>query len=168
MLTDREKQWVLDITSRRGSIAHVREVHGGVTAHIHQITVRSRRGKLVRLILKSQKHSEEWWPLVFEREAWAIEAAHNNGIPSPRVLGVSSELPAVLMTRLPGKVHLAPKPRQWIEVMARTLKAIHDVPPSAVKPVQRYKPSGRVLDANRIPSWTKVRPNWEQIILLAN
>lgn len=168
MLTEREKRWVLDETSPRGRIAHIREIHGGVTAHIHSVTVRKPNGKLMRLILKSQKHPEEWWSKAFEGEALAIETAHGNGIPSPSLVSLSTELPAVLMTRLPGKVHLAPVPKRWIEAMARTLKAIHEVPVSAVAGVRRYEPSSRTFDASRIPSWTNHREPWERLIRLAN
>lgn len=168
MLTDREKRWVLDKTFPHGRLVHVREIRGGVTAYIHSITIRSPGGKLLRLILKSQKHPEDWWPFAFEGEARAIEAAHKNGIPSPRLVALSTELPAVLMTKLPGKVHLAPVPNQWIEVIAMTLKAIHDVPVSAVKGIRRYKRSTRVVDASKIPAWTRHRHPWERLIRLAN
>ncbi len=168
MLTDREKRWVLDKTSPQGRIAHVSEIHGGATAYIHSLTVRSPDGELWRLILKSQKHPEDWWPLAFEGEGRAIEAAHKNGLPTPRLVAVSSDLPAVLMTKIPGKVHLAPVPDQWTVVIARTLKTIHDVPASAVKGIHRYKDSTRRFDASKIPAWTRHRRPWERLIRLAN
>lgn len=168
MLTGREKRWVLDKTSPGGRITHVRQIHGGVTAHIHSMTVKSPDGKVVRVILKSQKHPEAWWPRAFEAEARAIEATHNNGIPGPRLVALSKELPAVLMTKIPGKVHLSPVPNRWIELIAKTLKAIHDVPVSSVKGVRRYQQSTLLLDAAKIPAWTRHLAAWERLIELSN
>jgi aminoglycoside phosphotransferase len=167
MLTDRERRWVLEETFPHGHLVHTKQIHGGVAAYTHSVTIRDPSGNLVRLILKSQKHPEDW-PLAFKGEARAIEAACKNGIPSPHLVAFSTELPAVLMTKLPGKVHLAPEPSKWIEVIAKTLKVIHDVPVPMVKEIRRYKRSTRVLDESRIPTWTRHRQPWERLIRLAN
>ena len=101
---------------------------GGVVAAVHRLTVEhvpSGRRELV--VLRQSEHHGE-----VEREAGVLRHAAGAGLPAPRLLAASATgaeaggHPAVLMTRLPGQVHLSPAdPARWLGQMADVAARIH-------------------------------------------
>jgi len=117
---------------------------GGLTSIVHRLTV-ERNGRREEYVLR-------WWTPDSEWEHWIARAVpletavltklERSDIPAPRVIGSISDAavggPAVLMTRLPGKVHLMPRDRQhWLRQMAQMLARIHAL----------------ALDGNPFESW---------------
>jgi aminoglycoside phosphotransferase (APT) family kinase protein len=93
-----------------------------------------------RLIVERRGHREEyvlrWWePGQSPASAVPLETAvltklEGSGIPAPRVIASTADAalggPAVLMTRLAGKVLLMPRDRErWLQQMAQMLARIH-------------------------------------------
>src|SRR5262245_43177135 len=140
-----------------------RRLTGGITSSVHRLTV-ERRGRRSTYVLRR-------WGLGGEHAAYAIgavatetaalSALERTEIPAPRVIGSTVEAahggPAVLMTRLPGHVHLMPRDREhWLRQMARTLARIHALDVVA-KPFESWLDPSRLApprDASRPAIWT--------------
>jgi aminoglycoside phosphotransferase (APT) family kinase protein len=105
---------------------------GGLTSIVHELTV-ERTGLRDPYVLR-------WWMPDNGWEAWirravSLETAvlaklERSDIPAPRVIGSRDDAalggPTVLMTRLPGNVHLMPRDREdWLRQMAQMLTRIH-------------------------------------------
>jgi aminoglycoside phosphotransferase (APT) family kinase protein len=86
-----------------------------------------------RYVLRSWVPGSEWEPWIFRAvplETAVLRKLEGSGIPAPRVIDSTNDAalggPAVLMTRLPGKVHLLPRDRErWLRQMAQMLARIH-------------------------------------------
>lgn len=168
MLHKETRDWILESTYPLGRIVFVKEIFGGATAFIHSVTVADGDGRLNRFIVKTQRHSGEWWEEIFRNEAEAVLVANRNGIASPRLVSHNKKAPAVLMTKVFGRVHLAPVPRKWTRRIAETLKAIHDVAPSSATRVKRYQTTHRHHTEEKIPTWSRDRSTWRELIRIAN
>jgi aminoglycoside phosphotransferase (APT) family kinase protein len=73
--------------------------------------------------------AERWPAHAVVREAAVLNTLEHSDIPAPRVMGWTTDVgvgPAVLMTRLPGQVHLMPRDRDgWLRQLAQMLARIH-------------------------------------------
>jgi aminoglycoside phosphotransferase (APT) family kinase protein len=89
---------------------------------------------------RREEYVLRWWVPDSEWEQWIARAVpletavltklKGSDIPAPGVIGSITDAalggPAVLMTRLPGKVHLMPRDREhWLRQMAQMLARIH-------------------------------------------
>lgn len=141
---------------------------GGLTSVVHGLTV-ERNGLRERYVLR-------WWVPDSEWKEWILRAVpletavltklEGSDIPAPRVIGSTDDVarggPAILMTRLPGKVHLMPGDRErWLREMARMLARIHAL-------VIDEKPFTSWLDRSRLsPPPDASRPDvWTEAIAL--
>jgi aminoglycoside phosphotransferase (APT) family kinase protein len=105
---------------------------GGLTSIVHRVTV-ERNGRREEYVLRWWTRDdgwEQWIPHAVPRETAVLTKLEGSGIPAPRVIGSTTDAalggPAVLMTRLPGKVHLMPRDRErWLRQMAQMLARIH-------------------------------------------
>jgi aminoglycoside phosphotransferase (APT) family kinase protein len=124
--------WVEQTLGRGARVVGWKRLTGGLTSIVHRLTV-ERNGRREEYVLR-------WWVPDSEWEHWiaravALETAvlttlEGSDIPAPRVIGSTTDAalagPAVLMTRLPGKVHLMPRDRErWLRQMAQMLARIH-------------------------------------------
>jgi len=105
---------------------------GGLTSNVHGVTVEQNR--------RREKYVLRWWNRDSRREPWVARAVpqqtavlirlEGSDIPAPRLVGWTTDAatagPAILMTRLPGTVHLMPRDRDaWLRQMAGMLARIH-------------------------------------------
>lgn len=132
--------WVLDILRPGSRVVRSERLTGGLTSIVHAITVErlGRREQLVlRRIVPAEKY-REWAFSVVAKETAILAALERTSIPAPRVLASTNDVqqggPAILMTRLPGRMLLMPRDRErWLLEMARMLHRIHmleiDAPP---------------------------------------
>jgi aminoglycoside phosphotransferase (APT) family kinase protein len=66
-------------------------------------------------------------------EASILRALETSGLPAPRLIdadpeGVRAGVPALVMSRVPGRVHLTPQdPESWLRQMAAMLPRIHEL-----------------------------------------
>ena len=136
--------WVEQTLGSGARVVGRKRLTGGLTSIVHRLTV-ERHGRREEYVLR-------WWTPDSEWEHWIARAVpletavltklERSDIPAPRVIGSISDAavggPAVLMTRLPGKVHLMPRDRQhWLRQMAQMLARIHAL----------------ALDGNPFESW---------------
>jgi aminoglycoside phosphotransferase (APT) family kinase protein len=108
-------------------------------------------------------------PDVVAKEARALELVAPLDVPSQEVVAVDAtgaecDVPALLLSRLPGRVVLEPAdPGTWLERMAEPLPAIHAAPDSVRLAVQPYR-SYADLQALDVPGWTKEPQAWKRAI----
>jgi aminoglycoside phosphotransferase (APT) family kinase protein len=129
-------RWVERAVGRGARVAGSTRLVGGITAVVHRVAVVDRRGTRQQLVLRRWldgiEHDEAC--ALVAREAYALEALDGRGIPAPQLLahdvaGVDAGAPALLMTRVPGRVDLTPRDFDaWLRQMAATLARIHALP----------------------------------------
>jgi len=105
---------------------------GGLTSNVHRLTV-NRNGRLEAYVLRwwpPQSESQDWIDRAVPLETAVLTTLERTDIPAPRVIGATTDPaaggPAVLMTRVPGRVYLMPRDREsWLRQMAHMLARIH-------------------------------------------
>jgi aminoglycoside phosphotransferase (APT) family kinase protein len=173
--TPRAIRWVERAVGRGSRVTRVRRLSGGSSSALHAVDIRSRGGRVSRLVLR--RHLMFSWlagePDLAEKEARNLQLLERNYIAAPRLValdadGSECDVPAVLMTRIPG--HLALHPREldpWLRRMAELLPPIHAIEPGSVH-VQEWKVWAEDdVRTIRPPEWTKRRRVWERLIEIA-
>ena len=156
--------WVEQTLGSGARVVGWKRLTGGLTSVVHGLTV-ERNGPRERYVLR-------WWVPDSEWEQWISRAVpletailtklEGSDIPAPRVIGSTNDAalggPAVLMTRLPGKVHLMPGDRErWLRAMAQMLARIHALTID-VKPFESWLDRSQLSpppDAWRPDVWTE-------------
>lgn len=154
--------WVERTLGRGARVVGSRRLTGGLTSSIHRLTVQH-RGRRTPFVLRR-------WVLDGEREGYAsgavasetavLTALERSDLPAPRLIGSTTDAahggPAVLMTRVPGRIHLMPRDRErWLQQMAHTLTRIHALD-IAAPPFESWLDRSRlapVPDASRPDLW---------------
>ncbi|GHJ42645.1 phosphotransferase family protein [Streptomyces sp. TS71-3] len=115
-------------------------LHGGVTAEMRRLTIRTLDGDIRDLVLRSfvapffVEHAEDW----LNREACALTLLAGTGVPAPGLVAVDPtaaycEYPSLLMTHLAGRTVLEEEGLESrVPLLARQLVAIH-----ALRPAER-------------------------------
>ena len=124
--------WVERTLGRGARVVATRRLTGGLTSLVHELTV-VRNGRRSRLVLRSWAPDSEhksWILRNVAAEAAVITALERSDVPAPRLVASTADTaaggPAVLMTRVPGRVCLMPRDReQWLRQMAEMLARIH-------------------------------------------
>ncbi|MFC3769617.1 phosphotransferase family protein [Paenibacillus sp. GCM10012303] len=166
-LSDHALKWVVDAVHPEAEVLSVERLFGGVSSPVHGVSLRV-DGE-VRYFVLRQIDNKEWLqeqPDLVVREAESLRrAAEAAGVRIPAVVAFDETgsrcgtgLPALLMTRLEGKVVLEPEDRfAWLNGMAQALIQIHDVKagdfPWAFAPYC----NAASLDTS---SWSKVPDLW--------
>jgi aminoglycoside phosphotransferase (APT) family kinase protein len=119
---------------------------------------------------RREEYALRWWIPNAEWQQWIARAVpletavltklEGSDIPAPRVIGFTTDAavggPAVLMTRLPGTVHLMPRDRErWLRQMAQMLTRIHALAFDG-KPFESWLDRSQLsppLDASRADVW---------------
>jgi aminoglycoside phosphotransferase (APT) family kinase protein len=123
-----------------------------------------RRQAVLRRCVRPELNAEE--PDIARREARALGVAESAGVPTPALLavdpaGTEAGVPAVLMSRLPGRVDWWPSDTgRWLRRLAGVLPAIRAAPlppagligPFAPNPQASYQP----------PPWARDPGLWER------
>jgi aminoglycoside phosphotransferase (APT) family kinase protein len=136
---------------------------GGITSSIHQLAVETHSGTRIQVVLRRWTpgawETTEDAPQLVEREDHVLRGLESTHIPAPRVLsvdptGASTGVPALLMTRVPGRADLTPaNPKAWLRHIAGMAVRIHelDVDAEAYRFKQREVP---------VPPWTSRPADW--------
>ncbi|MFE4061649.1 phosphotransferase family protein [Streptomyces sp. NPDC059096] len=115
-------------------------LHGGITAEMRRLTIRTRDGGTRALVLRSivdpfyAGHAED----SMGREPGALTLLEGTDVPAPRLIAVdpiaaNCEYPSLLMTHLPGRTVLDDEGVETrVFLLARQLVAIH-----ALRPTER-------------------------------
>ncbi|AFC30235.1 hypothetical protein PM3016_3392 [Paenibacillus mucilaginosus 3016] len=166
-LPDQVLAWVVQAVHPKAAAAAIEQLQGGVSSLVHRITLRV-HGEETDVVLRLF-HDEEWvsdQPDLAVREAESLRhASRCAGVQTPKILAIDKTgahcgVPAVLMSRLPGRVVLQPPdPKRWVEAMAEAISRIHEV--EAGDFPWSFSP---YCDASKLDtsSWSKVPDQWKE------
>ena len=130
----RALNWARQAISPQATLHHVEQLAGSTSATLYALTVGTRgqpREYVLRLFTLADWLANE--PDLAAHEAANLILAKNAGLPVPSVVAVDEtgehcDIPAVLMTRVPGQVWLTPDdPKDWLTQLAESLVPIHAV-----------------------------------------
>jgi aminoglycoside phosphotransferase (APT) family kinase protein len=124
--------WVEHTLESGAQVVGWKRLTGGLTSAVHSLKVErnDRREEYVLRWWVPDSEWEQWIARAVPLETDVLTKLEGSDIPAPRVIGSTTDTalggPAVLMTRLPGKVHLMPRDREhWLRQMAQMLARIH-------------------------------------------
>lgn len=132
--------WVERTLGSRARVVGWRRLTGGIASSVHGLTV-AHNGQRESLVLRRwlpDRDHEAYVIGAVASETAILTALERSDLPAPRLIGSTTDAahggPAVLMTRVPGHVHLMPRDRErWLRQMAHMLPRIHaldiDAPP---------------------------------------
>lgn len=151
-------------------VVRVRRLGGGTASAVHAMDVRRRSGSTARLVLRrhllfSSLANE---PDLAEKEARNLELVERAGIAAPRLVavdpdGAECDVPAVLMTKVPGHLELKPGDLDtWLRRMAELLPAIHAINLGSVR-VQSWEIWDDLRQAEP-PRWSQRKDDWRRLI----
>jgi aminoglycoside phosphotransferase (APT) family kinase protein len=156
-------EWVAAAVGSGARILRSRRLAGGITSSVHQIAVVSRGGTRTHVVLR--RWTPTAWgeiedaPRLVEREARALRNLEATDVPAPRVLaadasGASTGVPAILMTRVPGRMDLMPvDPAAWLRQTVAMAAHIHELDLDA----EPYEWEPKDVP---VPPWTTSPANW--------
>lgn len=132
-------------------VLHTAQLIGGLTSDVDRLTVRTRTGGTVAVVLRRWRADNAWATGLIRRESAGLAVASRHDLPAPRLLafdaaGEDVGVPSLLMTALPGEPLL--RPADFVRRLAVTLARIHDVADPDLHPSD---PHGFVPDIDR--SW---------------
>ncbi|OLF06165.1 hypothetical protein BLA60_33065 [Actinophytocola xinjiangensis] len=133
--------WVAASLGRGSRVVDCRRLTGGVCSAVHRLTV-ERRGTRTSVVLR-QYPGELGLRRSLEKEITNLGVVAGSGLPVPGVLATdvagasTGGSPSLLMTHLPGRVHLSPSdPRPWLTRIAEIAALLH----SLDLPATRFRP----------------------------
>lgn len=155
--------WVEETTGdrvRRWSV-----LRGGTSSAMYSVEFEGMIPLVLRCYVRPELNEEE--PDLAHREAAALRTAEDIALPTPQLVavdptGADAAVPAVLMSRLPGRLVWDPtSPKRWLERLASVLPVIHEA--GEVDPaVGRY--FNHQQRSYEPPQWAQDRGVWEQAI----
>lgn len=157
--------WVERTLGSGARVVGWQRLTGGVTAAVHRLDVEhgGRRDALVLRRWLPDHERAEYVLRAVASEVALLTGLERSDLPAPRLVGSTTDAadagPAVLMTLVPGRVHLMPDDRdRWLQQMARMLVRIHAVDIAAGPFVPWLDPSrlSPAPDASRPELWRAV------------
>jgi aminoglycoside phosphotransferase (APT) family kinase protein len=159
----RTLNWVAHSVAPGARVTGGRRLLGGITSSIHRLAVETRSGTRTHVILRrwapGAVNMAAEAPQLVERERRALRGLESTDIPAPRVLavdptGASAGVPALLMTRVPGRMDLTPiRPGAWLRQIAGMAVRIHEADVDAER--DSWKP--REVP---VPPWASTPSDW--------
>jgi aminoglycoside phosphotransferase (APT) family kinase protein len=147
-------------------VVPLRRLSGGLASAVFAATVESVGGPrrvVIRCYGPDQGRGPE--PPTIRGEVATLEQLHDAQVPVPRVLGADETgglagAPALVMTRLPGRISLRPPDlASWTSRLAETLVQIHSLSVAAPS----YEPWLDVATLE-VPAWTRRPALWRDVI----
>ncbi len=150
-----------------GPVISAKALRGGMSSAVHLVTVRRPGGRRDQAVLRRYVRPDTDEPDPAAREARALRLAGAADVPTPALLAVDPDgsqagVPALLMTRLPGRVDWWPSdPDRWLERLAALLPRIHGtaLPPGTLPRFAPYR-----QDSYRPPGWARYPRVWERAV----
>lgn len=157
--------------SRGVRVLGARAYRGGSSSAIHGIRVQERdqRRTLVlrRYVIRSLVQEE---PDIAQREAKVLRLLTSTDLPTPELLaadttGADAGVPAVLMSRLPGRVDWVPTDlTTWLRHLACLLPHLHETQLEQNQQVQEFRPyEPASWDP---PEWLQDKRLWERALTI--
>jgi aminoglycoside phosphotransferase (APT) family kinase protein len=106
---------------------------GGIVSSVHGLSILDANGLRHRIVVRRYMGVDQkaWGSSAIRQEAAVLSALERSGLPAPRLLdadpdGLRAGVPAIVMSRVPGRIHLTPSdPESWLRQMAALLPRIH-------------------------------------------
>ena len=163
-------RWVADAVGSGATIRSVISLPGATSSVLHGIEV-ERNKRSLKLVLRRFVDAD-WLrdePELARHEAANLRVAAQAGVPTPELIaydekGAHCDVPATLMTRLPGSVELRPQNFDlWLHQLAAAIVPFHSI--EARRHAWSYFPYS---DLARLapPGWSRARGLWEQAIAI--
>ncbi|MEO7190980.1 MAG: aminoglycoside phosphotransferase family protein [Vicinamibacterales bacterium] len=139
-----------------------RRLTGGLTSLVRELTVvqNLRRSRYVLRSWASDNKYMDWTLRAVAAEAAVLTTLERTDVPAPRIVAFTSDVsaggPALLMTRVPGRVFLMPRDREhWLRQMAQMLARIHALSPPGAEFESWLDTSALTTpnDASRAETW---------------
>ncbi len=159
-------EWVQTSLGQDAKILSHEPLPGATSSTLHRLNI-SQQGRAYAVVLRRFTNAE-WLkdePDLALHEAKSLEMAGKIGIPVPELIaydenGSGCDLPAVLMTHLPGRVVLQPEDMDaWLSGLAEMLIPIHQVGAGDF-PWLYY--TYEDIDTLQIPKWSQFPKRWEE------
>lgn len=163
--------WVADAVGSGAHVEGLMLLDGGSACAIHALDVADARGLRHGLVLK-RFYRADWLerePDVAEREARHLQWLAPVELPMPRLVAVDPraehcDLPAILMTRLPGRVELAaPDLDAWLRALVEPLLTLHAIPDALASRFGAYRSYNDVA-ALDVPAWSRCPEHWSRAL----
>jgi aminoglycoside phosphotransferase (APT) family kinase protein len=160
--------WIEQTVGLGAVVQSARLLDGATSSAVYSLIV-SHQQYLLELVLRLFTN-KEWLtdePDLARQEADSLLLAQQLDVPVPELVAVDVDgrfchYPAILMTRLPGKVQLNPTNlHDWLEKLAATLIKIHVLPADDF-PWRYY--SWLNPHNFHVPSWAQSPPLWQKAI----
>lgn len=157
-------RWCAAAIAPGAEIVRVQPLAGGMSSAVHAVDVEDGRRRAHRLVLRRMVRPEllEEEPDILHREATVLEVVRGCALPTPELVALdadaeATDVPALLMTRVPGSVDWRPTDLDgYLRRLAGALPAIHATPVSV--PVRAYAPYE--LEMHRPPRWSSRPELW--------
>ena len=150
-----------------GRITRVQAHRGGSSSAIHSLWLNGRPSEsavILRSYVIAAVVEEE--PDIVEREANTLGVLERTAVPTPGLLGADftgedAGVPALLMTRLPGRLDWSPVDVElWLHDLAVVLPAIHATPVTDEDGVQDFRPYTPA--SWEPPQWLQDKSLWDR------
>jgi aminoglycoside phosphotransferase (APT) family kinase protein len=134
--------WVTASIGTGSRILSHRRLTGGVNSAVHRLTV-ERHDTRIFVVLRQYPAGSIALRTAMEKEIANLTVVAGSGLPAPKILAAdlagtaTGGAPSLLMTRLPGHLHLSPAERRpWIEEIAENAVRLHaiDLPAPTFRP----------------------------------
>jgi aminoglycoside phosphotransferase (APT) family kinase protein len=154
--------WVEQTLGRGARVVATRLLTGGLTSLVHELTV-VQHGRRSRYVLRSwapDNEHKDWILRAIAAEARVLTALERSDVPAPHLVASTGDAaaggPALLMTRVPGRVFLMPRDREpWLQQMAQMLARIHALDATGAG-FESWLDAGTLTpptDASRVDIW---------------
>lgn len=165
-LSQQAIKWASD--KMKGRVTAYEPLKGGQSSIMHILSI-DKMGEMEEVILREYDDSKwlEEEPRIARQEAQNLSFVQKLPICTPHLLAVdmtgeSAGRPAVLMSKVEGKVQLIHKElKQWIRELARILFTIHSYPVEGIR--HHYFPYYN-LNKLCVPSWSTIPEKWQEMI----
>src|SRR5215471_4961563 len=127
--------WVAALVGSKARTVGSRRLSGGIVSSVHRLSILDAHGLRHRLVVRRYTGAgqREWGSSAVRHEAGVLSVLERSGLPAPRLVdadpdGLRAGVPAVVMSRVPGRIHLTPSdPESWLRQMAALLPRIHEL-----------------------------------------
>jgi len=162
--------WAAAAVGDGAEVVGTRALEGGTSSAVHALDVRDRAGRTHALVLRrfvrTKSLAEE--PEAPGREAAALEVVRRCPVPTPLLIaldadGESAGVPALLMTRLSGRIEWSPPDLDaFLRALAAAVHEIHATPVPRGGTIPAYAPYEPHL--RQPPSWAARPELWRRAV----
>src|SRR5579862_7166637 len=111
--------WAAAVLGSRARVVGWRRLTGGIASTVHRLAIVERGRRRSYVLRWWADGATEYAARVVTSEAGVLTALAGGDVPVPRLCGATTERahggPALLMTRVPGRISLVPRDRErWL------------------------------------------------------